>query len=92
MRGLLLAAFGVNTQGYLELLGFWVSDSESEASWSELFADLKHRSLRGVELIASGQHTGLVKAIRTHYQGVTWQRCQAHFKRNILGATPKTLK
>lgn len=90
-RGLLLA-FGVNTQGYRELLGLWVGNSESEASWSEFFADLKRRGLKGVELIVSDQHGGLVKAIRTHYQGVTWQRCQTHFMRNILDATPKSLK
>jgi len=91
MRGLLLA-FGVNIKGYRELLGFWVGDSESEASWSEFFADLKRRGLRGVELIVSDQHSGLVKAIRTHYQGVTWQRCQTHFMRNILDSSPKALK
>lgn len=91
LRGLLLA-FGVNSQGYREFLGLWVGDSESEASWSEFFADLKRRGLKGVELIVSDQHTGLVKAIRTHYQGVTWQRCQTHFIRNILDKTPKNLK
>ena len=90
-RGLLLA-FGINSEGYRELLGLWVGDSESETSWSEFFADLKRRGLRGVELIVSDQHGGLVKAIRTHYQGVTWQRCQTHFMRNILDATPKALK
>ena len=90
-RGLLLA-FGVNVQGYRELLGLHVGDSESEASWSEFFLSLKQRGLRGVELIVSDQHTGLVKAIRTHYQGVTWQRCQTHFMRNILDKTPKALK
>jgi putative transposase len=90
-RGLLLA-FGINMQGYRELLGFWIGDSESEASWSEFFLNLKQRGLRGVELIVSDQHTGLVKAIRTHYQGATWQRCQTHFMRNILDATPKASK
>jgi transposase-like protein len=90
-RGLLLA-FGVNSEGYRELLGLWVGDSESEASWSEFFADLKRRGLKGVELIVSDQHGGLVKAIRTHYQGASWQRCQTHFIRNILDATPKALK
>src|SRR5690606_23827760 len=34
----------------------------------------------------------LVRAIRQHFQGVTWQRCQIHFMRNILHATPKALK
>ncbi len=91
-RGLLLA-FGVNSEGYRELLGLHVGDSESGASWNEFFLNLKQRGLRGVELIASDQHNGLVKAIRAHYQGVvTWQRCQTHFMRNILDKTPKALK
>lgn len=34
----------------------------------------------------------LVKAIRQHFQGVTWQRCQTHFIKNILNVTPKSLK
>jgi len=90
-RGVLLA-FGVNQEGYREVLGLWIGDSESEASWSEFFADLKLRGLKGVEMVVSDQHTGLVKAIKTHYQGVTWQRCQTHFLRNILDATPNSLK
>lgn len=36
MRGLLIP-FGVNMQGYREILGFWVGDSESEASGGILF-------------------------------------------------------
>lgn len=56
------------------------------------FSWLKDRDLRGVELIVSDQHGMLVRAIRTHFQGVTWQRCQTHFMRNILDATPKQLQ
>ena len=33
-----------------------------------------------------------MKAIRQHMQGVTWQRCQTHFMRNILEVTPKSLR
>ncbi|BFH17756.1 hypothetical protein PMJ10TS2_73840 [Paenibacillus melissococcoides] len=33
-----------------------------------------------------------MRAIRQHFQGVTWQRCQTHFIRNVLDATPKSLK
>ncbi|WP_126429726.1 IS256 family transposase [Brevibacillus marinus] len=90
-RGVMLA-YGVNTEGYREVLGLMLGDSESEDSWSEFFSWLKDRGLRGVELIVSDQHGGLVRAIRTHFQGVTWQRCQTHFMRNILDATPKQLQ
>jgi len=90
-RGVMIAV-GINTEGYREVLGLMLGDSESEASWREFFSWLKDRNLRGVELVVSDDHKGLVKAIRTHFQGVTWQRCQTHFMRNIIDATPKSLR
>ena len=82
-------ATGVNEEGYREILGLQIGNSESESSWSEFFEWLKHRGLRGVDLIISDQHGGLVQAIEKHFQGATWQRCQTHFLRNILDAAPK---
>jgi len=90
-RGVMIAT-GINQDGYRELLGLRVDDTESEASWSAFFAELKQRGLRGVDLITSDQHGGLVSAVRQHFQGVTWQRCQTHFMRNILDAAPKSLR
>jgi transposase-like protein len=87
-----MIAIGINTEGYREILGLMLGDSESEASWSEFFSWLKNRNLRGVDLVISDDHSGLVKAVRTHFQGVTWQRCQTHFMRNIMDATPKSVK
>lgn len=90
-RGVMIG-IGVNTDGIREVLGLRLGDTESEASWSEFFAWLKARGLKGVDLIASDDHGGLVRAIRQHFQGVTWQRCQTHFTRNVLDAAPKHLK
>ncbi len=90
-RGLLIAV-GVNEEGYREILGFMVGDSESEESWSEFFSWLKERGLHGVEFVVSDQHSGLVHAIQKYFQGATWQRCQTHFMRNILDKTPKGLQ
>ncbi|MBO8173273.1 MAG: IS256 family transposase [Bacillaceae bacterium] len=90
-RGVLIG-YGINDEGHREVLGMMLGDSESEASWNDFFSWLKSRDLRGVDLIVSDHHSGLVKAIRNHFQGVTWQRCQTHFMRNILDATPKALK
>jgi len=69
-----------------------IGDSESEVTWSEFFTWLKGRGLRGVEIITSDDHGGLVKAIRKHFQGVSWQRCQTHFKRKCPGQLPKALQ
>ncbi|MBD8500448.1 IS256 family transposase, partial [Paenibacillus arenosi] len=90
-RAVMIAA-GINEKGTREILGLQIGDTESEASWDVFFMELKQRGLDGVDLITSDQHGGLVKAVRTHFQGVTWQRCQTHFMRNILDASPKALR
>jgi putative transposase len=56
-----LIATGVNEEGYREILGLQIGNSESESSWSEFFGWLKDRGLRGVDLIISDQHGGLVE-------------------------------
>lgn len=84
-----LIATGINQDGYREILGMRIGDSESEASWSDLFAWLKSRGLHGVDFITSDHHGGLIKAVAAHFQGATWQRCQTHFTKNILDACPK---
>jgi len=90
-RGVMVGV-GVNEDGRRELLGMMVGDTESEESWTEFFSWLKQRGLRGVDLVVSDDHGGLVRAIRKQLQGVTWQRCQTHFMRNVLDAAPKVLK
>jgi putative transposase len=87
-QGVLLVV-GIRTDGYREILGTWVADSESEASWSEVFKELKGRKLKGVRYIVSDDHAGLRNAIDRHFQGVVWQRCQVHFIRNILSQVNK---
>src|SRR5690606_30402509 len=80
-----LVVKGVREDGFRELLAVEVADTESEASYEALFRGLKDRGLRGVRLVTSDDHRGLVNAIRRHFQGVSWQRCQVHIARNALG-------
>jgi putative transposase len=78
-----LIVSGVNEQGMREVLGLWLGDSESEGTWADMFAGLKRRGLRGVEVLVSDDHAGLVKAAQRYFQGVLWQRCQVHLGRNV---------
>lgn len=87
-----LIAYGVNEQGQREPLELLAADSESEASWEELFKGLKSRGLTGVDLVVSDAHKGLVRALKRQFQGASWQRCQAHFMRNVLGVAPRHLR
>lgn len=84
----LLLASGINRDGYRDLLGLHLGESESEASWTAFFTSLHARGLSGVELVVSDNHKGLVKALRQQFQGASWQHCQTHLTRNILSACP----
>jgi putative transposase len=87
-----LIVSGVNAQGMREILGLHLGDSESEGTWADMFAWLKRRGLRDVEVLVSDDHAGLVKAAQRYFQGVMWQRCQVHLGRNVLGRTPRHLR
>ena len=83
-QGVLIVA-GVRDDGRREILAVEVADTESEATYQELFRRLKARGLQGVMLITSDDHAGLRAAIARHFQGASWQRCQVHFARNLQG-------
>jgi putative transposase len=83
-QGVLLVS-GVSEDGFREILGAEVADTESEATYQGLFRSLKARGLSGVELVVSDAHGGLKAAISRHFQGASWQRCQVHYARNLLG-------
>lgn len=71
--------------GFREILSVDVADTESEATYQELFRSLKARGLRGIELVVSDDRLdGLKAAIERHFQGASWQRCQVHYARNLL--------
>ena len=78
-----LVVFGFNALGMREILDWRVADSESEATWGGLFHDLKQRGLHGVRLVTSDAHSGIRAGFKRHFQGVRWQRCQVHFKREL---------
>ncbi|WHY59959.1 IS256 family transposase [Cytobacillus firmus] len=72
-----------------QILGLSVDHAESYESWSRFFQQLKSRGLQSPKLMISDAHQGLQKAIQREFIGTAWQRCNVHFKRNILGKLPK---
>ena len=83
-QGVLLVS-GVREDGFREILAVEVADTESEATYQEMFRSLKGRGLSGVELVVSDDHGGLKAAIARNFQGAAYQRCQVHYARNLLG-------
>ena len=83
-QGVLIVC-AVREDGMREILAVEVADTESEATYQELFRSLKRRGLKGVELVVSDDHEGLKNAVSRHFQGASHQRCQVHYMRNLLG-------
>ena len=79
-----LVAVGFTSEGKREMLDWRVGDSESQETWGEMFGPLKDRGLKGLRLLTSDAHKGIVAAMQRHFQGVGWQRCRVHFKRELL--------
>ncbi len=83
-QGVLIVS-AVRDDGMREILVMEVADTESEATYQELFRSLKGRGLKGVDLVVSDEHEGLKAAIARRFQGAAHQRCQVHYARNLLG-------
>jgi len=88
----MLLAVGVTSEGQREILGLEVALGETSLAWKRLLGQLKTRGLKGVEVATSDAHEGLRQALAEHFPGAIWQRCQAHFRRNVADQTPAKLK
>src|SRR3712207_2533205 len=55
------------------------------ATYHALFRSPKTRGLGAAELVVSDDQEGLKAAIERHFQAASWQRCQVHYARDLLG-------
>jgi transposase-like protein len=85
-----LLATAVNADGSREVLGLDVVASEDGAGWLAFLRSLVARGLSGVALVTSDAHPGLVEAIGATLPGASWQRCRAHYARNLSTQVPKS--
>jgi transposase-like protein len=83
-----MLAVGINEEGQREILGLETAFGETTEGWRRFIGQLKSRGLSGVEVATSDAHVGLVQALREAFPGLIWQRCQAHFRRNVIDQTP----
>jgi len=81
-------AIGFNPNGKREVLGFDICESESRDSWITFLNSLANRGLTGVDLFVSDANRGILEAVKSLFPDSCWQRCQAHFTRNILDKCP----
>jgi transposase-like protein len=86
----ILVAFGVNDDGYREILGACEGAKEDKSGWGSFIGSLKDRGLAGVRLFISDKCMGLVESLGEYYPEAQWQRCSVHFYRNVFTNVPST--
>ncbi|NLJ18429.1 IS256 family transposase [Globicatella sulfidifaciens] len=82
-------AIGVDSKGFKNILGFMISESETEETWSTFYQSMIDRGLSKVLMVISDAHKGQVNAIQKTFTDSVWQRCQVHFMRNVMTKLPK---
>ena len=87
-----LLAVGISEEGYWEVLGLEIALGETGEAWRRFIHQLKARGLSGVVVATGDAHEGLRQALEAAFPGLIWQRCQAHFRRNVLDRTPTRLR
>lgn len=88
----LMVCMGLTASGTKEILGFCLADAETHGEWKAFLTSLRARGLIGVRMFTSDANDGLVSALGEVFPDAAWQRCQAHFMRNIAEAAPKRLR
>ncbi|MEM1370038.1 MAG: IS256 family transposase [Cyanobacteria bacterium P01_H01_bin.15] len=84
-----LAAIGVDSDGYRRILGVSEGHKEDKAGWLGFLKELKKRGLSGVRLIISDACLGLAEASAEVFPEADWQRCAVHFYRNVFSHVPR---
>jgi transposase-like protein len=84
----LLVAVGVDEEGYREVLAVEEAGGERREVYRQLLRGLLDRGLRGVLLVVSDDHEAIKQAVASELPEARWQRCLAHFQRNVLAHVP----
>jgi putative transposase len=75
---------GINQEGYKEILGFYVADSEGANFWLGVLNDLKQRGIQDVLIACVDGLTGFPEAIKGVFPKTEIQLCIVHQIRNSL--------
>ena len=80
---------GVDVNGYKEILGLWIDETESGSFWSNVFEDLKERGVEDILYMSSDGIAGFKGSLERVFPKTQSQRCVVHLVRNIYSLCPK---
>ena len=75
---------GIDLDGNKDVLGLYVSETESAKYWLTVMSELRNRGLQDVLIFCVDNLTGISSAIESVYPQATVQKCVVHQIRNSL--------
>ncbi len=75
---------GINKDGFKELIGMYISESEGAKFWLSVLTDLKSRGVNDILIACTDNLTGFSEAILTMFPQTEVQTCVIHQIRNSL--------
>ena len=73
---------GININGFKEILGFWIAESESAKQWLNIFNELKSRGVQEILLACCDNLKGISESFKAAFPDVCIQKCVIHQIRN----------
>lgn len=84
---------GVDKEGHMDLLGFYMGTSEGAGMWTTVLNDLKNRGCEDVGIFCTDGLSGFKTAIKNVYPQAYQQRCLVHQmrdSRSVVGVKDRT--
>ena len=75
---------GISSEGYKEILGLYIGDTESSKYWFSVLNELKNRGVRDILIVCADGLSGIKEAISSAFPNTEYQRCIVHQVRNTL--------
>jgi transposase-like protein len=80
----LYIALGVSLNGYKDILGMWISETEGASYWLSILNELKNRGVEDVAIFSVDALSGMEEAIEAVYPFSEVQKCIVHQIRNTM--------
>ena len=79
---------GMGADGYKDVLGMYVADTESSKFWMAILEDLRRRGVERIGVVAADGLSGLPEAIEAVFPQAVFQTCVVHLIRGSLKLVP----
>ena len=79
---------GYDLEGKKEILGIWLSETESKNYWMQIFDEIKSRGVEDIFFISMDGVSGLEAGAKAIFPSVVVQRCIVHLIRNSIKYIP----